>query len=207
MPEKIVLNPGDRFGRLTVVSPGPRKGRNATWVCVCDCGKTVVRFSCNLRNGSTSSCGCYQAEQRRKRTRSYWLTYYTWVGMIVRCTKPEAKGYEHYGGRGIRVCPRWLESFENFLTDMGEKEEGLSIDRIDVNGDYEPNNCRWASDDEQANNRRSSAMLTYKGRTQTMAQWGKEFDIDGTVLSSRIKAGWDAGKALTTPVRKLNRCR
>lgn len=145
---------GQVFGRLTVISRSNNdKWNNAKWLCRCECGNEKIISGQLLRNGEARSCGCI----KRKHGQSNTPTYRSWMRMRERCCRPGDKRYKDYGGRGIIVCDRWRNSFENFFADMGERPSSKhSIDRIDVNGNYEPGNCRWSTTVEQRHNRRDS---------------------------------------------------
>ena len=121
--------------------------------------------------------------------------------MLSRCTNASVPSYRDYGARGIKVCTEWHQ-FENFLRDMGERPNNHSIDRIENDGNYEPSNCRWSTRSEQNNNRRSSALVTFKGKTQTLAKWSSEIGFSHDVIGYRLRSGWSVQRALTTPVRK-----
>jgi hypothetical protein len=119
--------------------------------------------------------------------------------MKRRCENPRSHAYGDYGGRGIKVCDRW-KTFENFISDMGERPEGMTLERIDVNGNYTPENCRWATTLEQNGNRRTRRLLTLRGKTQSMTEWARETGIDVNVINARLRRGWSDEKTLTTPV-------
>jgi len=207
--KEIILKPGDKFESLTVIEPryGTSKNKKILVLCRCErCGieKPIVKPS--LLNGQVS-CGCYQKEvvsrspnlikptHGMSRTRTYRI----WNGMIERCTKPESTSYKNYGGRGIKVAQEWLK-FENFFADMGECPDGMSIERIDNDGNYCPANCKWATNIEQGNNRRTSRHLAFNGKTQTVTQWATELNIPRTIFYDRIRRGWSTEKILTEPV-------
>lgn len=193
---------GQKFGRLSVVcdAPNGKSGRRIS--CVCDCGKSVT---CNLRDlmgGKQKSCGCWNREELRliaiaRATHRACRTseYYIWAGLKARCLNPKARSYPHYGGRGIKVCDRWLDSFETFLADMGKKPfKTASIDRIDVNGDYTPDNCRWASLKRQARNRQFHLRVEHDGRTMLLIEACELAGINYKTAKYRVYGGrsWNA---------------
>ena len=149
---------GKRFGRLEVIAyDSISKNGHTKWMCRCDCGKEMVKFGTNLRKAHTQSCGCLQKEQTSKAKKTHCMrhtkTYKTWCSMKERCLNSDSKTYKGYGSEGITICQPWIDSFEQFLADMGERPEGTSLDRIDPSGNYEPSNCRWASASVQAYNK------------------------------------------------------
>lgn len=185
---------GSIFGRLTVISDMSSSKGKARWMCQCSCGKITVTTGDALRRGVVKSCGCLQAEARHLNTRKHGhgsyvagvsRTYKSWQEMRARCNNKRSISYPNYGGRGISICARWSE-FENFLADMGERPEGKSLDRIENNGNYEPNNCRWATSKEQNNKRRQCRYIEYLGRIQTIAQWCDELGLNYPRTYNRI---------------------
>jgi hypothetical protein len=125
--------------------------------------------------------------------------------MVDRCTKENTHNYKDYGGRGITVCDRWLD-VNNFIEDMSTRPEGTSIDRIDNNGNYEPSNCKWSTDKEQSNNRRSSRYLEYNGESKTLVDWSRDTGIKQTTIGERLRRGWTIEQALETPVGTKRKC-
>jgi hypothetical protein len=161
MPSKIDIKKGEKFGKLTILKEiekyiSPKGHPQRIFLCECECGNIKQIALGHLRKGITQSCGCFHKELLKKHGYSYDSIYKIWSDMKRRCLNSNCKAYKNYGGRGIKVCDRWLESFNNFLEDMGERPEGLSIDRINNDGNYEPSNCKWATNKEQINNRRTS---------------------------------------------------
>lgn len=199
---KFIDLSGQRFGRLTVTSIADKSGVATRFICKCDCGKETVCFSNNLRRGLVSSCGCFRGEMTAARNTTHGLsgttTYEIWSGIIKRCTNPSDRNFKRYGGRGISVCDRWLK-FENFLSDMGERPVGASIDRRDNSGNYCLDNCRWASKVTQANNTRTNRYITLRGVTKTLAEWAIETGYNRKLISDRIDRGWSVEDALQTP--------
>jgi len=158
--------------------------------CLCDCGNEKVLSHNSVRSGSTKSCGCYN----KKMTTTHGMTksseYKSWGLMKSRCYNPKDKRYSHYGGRGIKICDRWLNSFENFLEDMGKKPNNkYTLDRIDVNGNYEPLNCKWSTRIEQANNKTTNRFVMYKGDKITVAECARKTGINVHTLHSRVYHG------------------
>lgn len=192
---------GMYFGRLLVLGYSHTNKGFAFWHVRCVCGTNKTVMGNNLKNGTTKACGCLQRGSRIKHKMSYTPTYETWAGMIKRCTNPKYKYYMDYGGRGIKVCKRWMDSFEKFYADMGERPEGLTIERIDNNNGYNPSNCKWATTKEQNSNKRNNVFLIYNGKTMVIREWEKAFGLNKGVLNYRIKAGWKTHKALTLPVK------
>jgi hypothetical protein len=206
----IVPTIGEKWGRLTVVEDARRGNKGKAIVTAeCDCGTRRQYVLSDLRKGNTKSCGCLKADgttahatHGHTRNRMHSRTYRAYHAMISRCTNPKSERWDQYGGRGIAICERWLESFENFLADMGECPTDRTLDRKKVDGNYEPNNCRWATDEEQMNNTQRSHFLEFNGERLTVAQWARRLNVPVNTLYSRLKKqGWSIEKTLTTPSR------
>ena len=190
-----------RFGRWVVLS---YRGSNH-WMCRCDCGTEREVIGTAMRRGVSSSCGCPSAELAATRPLKHGETrktpeYAAWVSMKSRCCNPHTIGFENYGGRGISVCKRWLHSFENFLADMGRKPTAKhQLDRIDNDGAYCPENCRWATQTQQARNRRDSRFVTYRGEVRTIVEWAEILGVPYKRAFYRLSHGWSAEMTFTTP--------
>lgn len=188
---------GQRFGRLTVIARAPNRGRRTMWLCECDCGNQREIMADNLALGRSNSCGCLNAEMIVERSRTHGGSktrlYNIWNKMRARCYDPKEKNYHSYGERGIKVCDEWRHDFESFRRwalangyDETAKREGCTIDRINNDGDYCPDNCRWATFIMQANNKRSNHYLTCDGKTMTIAEWAREIGLNYGTLLSRV---------------------
>jgi hypothetical protein len=207
-----------RFGKLTVVrDAGMHDGRRLV-LCRCACGSEKIFKLNHLKTGNTKSCGCYKKEwssENGKKNRTHGETlgrrtaeYKTWHSMIQRCEYPKHVDFKNYGAKGISVCPRWRESFEVFLEDMGRKPSPLhTIERKDVRGNYEPSNCRWATQKEQQRNRSSNRILVIDGKAKCVSEWLEvsRSGVSKELCNYRLKAGWEAKKAVFTPPGKYVR--
>jgi len=194
-----------RFGKLVAIE----RMKDSHWLCQCDCGnRKEIRLN-NLNSGDIKSCGCLRFEKPSKYKNGVATfktsEYYILAAMMDRCYNQNNKKYSDYGGRGIKVCDRWLKDKRNFLLDMGPKPgPKYSIDRINNDGDYSPENCKWATRIEQMNNTRKNVFLEYNGKRMTVSQWGRELNINTQTLWGRINAGWSNEKILTVPVKRKN---
>ncbi len=198
---------GMKVGKLTVIEKtGMRKSGYIVYRCRCSCGNMTELPSYVLtRKHPTKSCGCGLHDSRNKK---HGLSdrpgYDSYKSMILRCTDRNNQDYLLYGGRGIKVCERWMESPKNFFDDMGDKPAGKTLDRIDVNGDYCPENCRWATWTEQQNNKRNNFIIDVHGKKMTLSMASREYHIHPTTLIYRIKQGWPIDLALTMTPRISN---
>jgi hypothetical protein len=199
---------GQRFGRLVALAPdGITRDGNMIWKCECDCGATAHVRSGSLCRGSTVSCGCRRREATAEASLKHGLrrkgAHHPLVpvfdAMHARCSNPKRDDFYLYGGRGIRVCGRWM-SLEAFIADMSPRPNGTTLDRIDSSRDYEPSNCRWATPTQQSNNRPSwNLPVTLDGRTMNVSEWARELGVNPFLVYGRLRRGWDARRALTAP--------
>lgn len=198
MSKKIDLI-GQKFSNLIVVKEyGKGVSGGYKWVCICECGNTTIVSSDNLRRNHTQSCGCLQSKRIKEvclkhgQTGKYKITpeYRAWTHMKTRCYNKKCDMYNAYGGRGITVCERWLNNFEIFFEDMGKRpSKNHSLDRIDVNGNYEPNNCRWANVEQQVRNKTNNNWIEFEGNKMIINDWAKVLNTTDKVIRNRIKRG------------------
>jgi len=193
---------GQRFVRLLVVARVGNRGPRVTWKVVCDCGETGVVLGCNLTSGNTRSCGCLNREVTLARVTTHGESktaeYDVWTGIKNRCANENEPAFKNYGGRGIRVCVRWLDSFENFLLDVGRRPSAMhTLERVNNDGNYEPGNVRWATRTEQSRNRRSNKMLTFGSETMCLAAWAERVGLSSDCIAERLRLGWSIDQALT----------
>lgn len=214
---------GQRFGRWTVLSfDGVRERRRTYWKCLCDCGSTASILGDNLRGGKSISCGCFRidhiSEIKFKHGHAIkgdvTKEYKAWSKLKARCLDENGKDYPRYGGRGITVCERWRESFENFYADIGPKPSNKrSIDRIDNDGHYScgkcdectisgwPANVRWATDTEQARNKSNTRFIDFDGQSICLSEWSEKTGMRSSVILHRLKRGWSVEASLSKPPR------
>lgn len=200
---------GIRYGNLVAIRATERRScsRNKIWLLRCDCGGDAEYDGYDVRRGKRTSCKACSAERVRLSSVTHGKTetseYSTWTDIQTRCNNPKSTSYPNYGGRGIRVCIRWSRSFAAFLQDMGPRPEGMSIERENNDGDYEPSNCHWASRLEQSNNRRTNVNLTVNGVTKTAKEWAEDIGLKPATLYRRIRCGWSKDR-LFNPARKVS---
>ena len=203
---------GNRYGRLKVVRRnGSASGHGgAAWLCSCECGGSITAKGSILRRGQYKSCGCLREEAWKtfgaRMTKHGGVgtpEYTSWKKMKDRCLNPKNQYYRNYGGRGIGVCDRWLD-FANFQRDMGQRPADMSIDRINNDKGYSPENCRWATRRQQNNNKSSNHRLEFDGMIKTVTEWARHIGIKPKTLFGRLAGGWSINKALTTAVACLS---
>ena len=208
---KFIDLTGQRFGRLTVICRAdnyikPNGHKESAWLCRCECGKETVITRTNLKRAR--SCGCskgkYISDSKITHGMSNSRLYRIWRNMKNRCYNPNVERYNRYGGRGIKICDEWKDDFQVFYEwsmNHGYSDK-LSIDRIDTNGNYSPNNCRWITMPEQADNKSNSRLFEFNNSAHTVSEWSEKTGISRDVIWNRIKRGWSIDKVLTQPVRK-----
>ena len=192
-----------KFNKLTVIKKVKNQNHKTMWLCQCDCGNTTLVITSNLTCNRIKSCGCLKNEQLIKRNTTHnqrhTHLYEVWKTMKQRCNNPRSKSYKNYGGRGIKVCDDWVNSFKSFYewSMLNGYKKGLTIDRINNNGNYCPENCRWADRITQANNSRWNKHITINGKDDTLANWLRFYNIKDYEYYKRIKKGYSEQEALT----------
>ena len=196
-----------RFGRLDVIN----YAGNGKWECLCDCGNHIIVYGYDLRNEKVKSCGCYKKDYIANKNVTHGLSntrlFNIYYDMLSRCYDTNIQQYEFYGKRGILICNEWTDkekgfiNFYNWSIKNGYKDD-LTIDRVNVNGDYEPNNCRWATMKEQSNNRRSNHNIELNGITKTISEWSEIYKINDHTVRDRLKRGWTEEDAIRKPTKK-----
>lgn len=206
--KNIKNHTGEKYGRLLVLEFIKREKRNSYWKCICDCGKEIIIPITYLTVGDTKSCGCYRKEVcKNKVITKHNLTktriYHIWSAMKQRCYNKNLKEYKHYGFRGIKVCDEWLTDFMNFYiwAYANGYQSNLSIDRINNDGNYEPNNCRWATIKEQNNNMSTNHFVLYKNEKLTLSQLAEKYNIKYDIVKNRMRLGWYIERIVTQPIR------
>ena len=210
---------GQKFGKLVALYPTGKKtkhGGNAIWMCQCDCGNYTEANTGALRCGGKKSCGCAVIEHTSNLNKTHGgrkeRLYLVWMDMRRRCRDPKDENYKNYGGRGISVCQEWDSDYSAFRswseeTGYDDKAEShkCTLDRIDVNGNYEPSNCRWVDMKTQCNNRRNNVMIAFRGEVKSQAEWSRVLGFNQTLIRKRLAAGWDVERALTEQPRVTKR--
>lgn len=197
---------GQKFGRLTVVNQADNKSGRVCWKCECECGNIKTISAQTLLNGGTKSCGCLRQEMVAQKNTKHGKSirgqvtpeYLTWCEIIKRTENPSCLGFKNYGGRGISICKEWRESFAAFLNDMGKKPTPLhSIERIDNNKNYCPENCKWVTRDVQNKNKRNTISITHQGISLCAKDWAERNNIKPSTVYGRLSKGWNPIKAIT----------
>lgn len=198
---------GRTIHRLTILSRAPNRNGQAWWLCRCVCGKTLEVFGRSLRDGDAKSCGCLSRDRTIARSTTHGHAgrnrqtseYRIWQGMVKRCEDPRCVAFPNYGGRGIKVAPE-LRTFEGFLAHMGPRPVGLTLERINNNGNYEPGNVCWATRKAQGRNSRHNHILTFRGMAQPISAWTEMLGFKRTTIGQRLRYGWSTERALSTPL-------
>lgn len=190
---------GLKYNRLTAIKEIGMGGRGVIYLFQCDCGNTKEASGSEVRTGHIKSCGCYRVDLTIAKNKTHGLvktpSYVSWTAMKTRCTNPNSAAYKNYGGRGIKICDKWM-TFEGFLEDMGERPHGHSLERIDNSKGYNKENCRWATNAEQNRNTRQNKFLTKNGKTMCMRDWANETGIPYPTIQDRVRRGWSEDRIL-----------
>ncbi len=201
---KFVDLSGRRYDRWLVLHRVLNGKRNTYWRCRCDCGNEGTIQGPSLVHGTSRSCGCLKNETTAARNMKHGMSktpmHELWSGMLSRCRNPKHKGFANYGGRGITVCERW-QSFARFLEDVGERPDGMTLERENTNGHYEPGNVIWATPKQQARNMRRNRIVSFRGQDLCVAELAELFNLSPIILLGRIKNGWDLEKAVAEPAQ------
>lgn len=205
--KKQLIESGDVIGRYLILNEAERRGSKRYYLCKCECGNEKEVRMDSLRNGKAISCGCYNKEMSIKANTKHGMyktrIYRIWHGMKSRCLNYNNDSYKNYGGRGISICSEWMDfsAFKKWSIINGYKDF-LTIERVNVNGNYNPQNCTWISMEEQRRNTTVTKNISYDGKTLTLRQWAKEMNMCNSTLSRRLKKGWSVEKSLTTPLQR-----
>lgn len=189
---------GEKYGRLTVIAYDGKDGEHVMVKCKCDCGNYIRTRRSRVISGHTKSCGCYRRDKMFKHGKRNTKLFNRWCLMRRRCNSSNDRFYEDYGGRGIKVCDEWNNSFQQFYdwAMANGYDDSLTIDRIDNDGNYEPSNCRWVTMKVQSNNTRKTRHITYQGKTMTITEWAELTGIARYNICERLKRGWPIGEVL-----------
>lgn len=214
---KFIDLTGQKFGRLTVIARAENHiqtngQRKTQWLCQCECGKKIIIKASDLKSGHTRSCGCLRIEKITKHGLIGTRIYIIWHNIKQRCYNPKDSNYKNYGSRGIIMCDEWLKDFKSFYDwakahgyDENTKRGECTIDRIDVNGNYEPSNCRFVNMKVQQCNKTNNHLIIYNGETHNISKWSEILNIKFGTLLARLNRGWSVEKTLTMSVRKKNK--
>lgn len=199
--------PGTTFERWTVIEYAGKKANGKQWLCRCSCGTSRVIPAGNLRQGLSKSCGCYKTDSLRGLPYKFPKEHQVWEAMKARCRNPRNRQYKDYGGRGVKVCARWLKhskGFFNFMADMGARPSAKhQLDRFPNNdGPYSPNNCRWATPQDSNRHGRKNHFIAFQGKVLCLAAWSEISGIPAVSLGQRLSLGWTPKQAITTPLTK-----
>jgi hypothetical protein len=214
MNKKYTVSPGDTFNNLTIVSEAEKQASSPrVFICKCKCGNFIKTLLSSIKYGHTKSCGCLNSKRAsifysklnlahgHSKAGKVSPTYKSWSSMKRRCGKSNVLGSKYYKDRGIQVCARW-NIFENFLADMGERPYGMTLDRIDVNGNYCKENCRWATVQEQNNNKQNNKKVLFNGEKITIREFSEKISYPIRIVRERLRLGWTIERIVNTPPRR-----